>query len=129
MFGIEPRDHAHDHDGRNDERQSRHHESASAGATRTEMHREFGRVGSGDEIGGTHQARELVVGDPGAASHDFVAHHRDVGGRTPETRHAEADEEFHQVTQGSRRGHATSLAQIGTDVLTWFSPSPGCLLT
>ena len=66
-----------------------------------DVDRELGRLGAGQQHAVVERVQEAPLGDPAAALHKLLVHHRNLSGRT-----AEADEaELQPVAEGFAEGN------------------------
>src|SRR5439155_10863000 len=94
---------------RENEARARNKETWKSSASVPDVDRHFGRIGSGDKVGGAHQVDELFVRQPATSSHHLVFHQGDVRRRPAKTDGAEFQEKPREFVQA---GGATHLVQF-----------------
>src|SRR5262249_22508845 len=104
---IGPGDRERDQRRRQDEERSGEDEAAPARSGVTQIDRQLGRRGTGNEVAGAEEVEELLLGHPAPSLHDLVTHEGDVGRRSAERDAAELEEErgdFAERSLGSLGG-------------------------
>jgi hypothetical protein len=99
VANVGPGQRAGEQHRRRDERDARDQQPGPAPPLVADVDRQLGRVRPRDQVGRAHQIEERRVGEPAAAPHDVLAHHRDVRRRSAERRGAEAQEQARQLTE------------------------------
>ena len=105
---VAPRDHGRDRRGRHDERCPCDDDAREPGAQPSDVDRELGRRGPGDDVRGAEHVEEPVAIDPAPALHDLLFHHRDVHRGTAERGGAEAEEKAGQLAERATAGSRVS---------------------
>ena len=95
----------HDQRCREDEARARHKETRKSSAGVSDVDRHFGRIRSGDKVGGAHQVDELLAREPATSSHHLVFHHGDVRRRPAKADDAEFQEKPREFLQAGRATH------------------------
>jgi hypothetical protein len=101
VLDIDPGQAGDDEHRRKQERQAGDHQSGPPRPAMAEMHGELGGGRPRDQVRCAEQVDEVGVVEPAAPSHELVAHHRDVPGRTPERRQADAKEDGRELGESS----------------------------
>ena len=83
----------HETRGRRDETDARDNQAAPPGESPPDVHRQFGRVGTGDERRCPDQIDKHLRLEPPQSPHDRVLHHRDVRRRPAKRRRPQPEEQ------------------------------------
>src|SRR5690606_22644290 len=96
---VHPGKYSGNQDSRTDKTYTGYDHSRPSGSFMTAMHGHFGRIGTRDQIGGSHKIQEVLTTHPFPASHYFFLHHCDMSRRPAKSYKAQLQEEFRDFNE------------------------------
>ena len=119
---IDPGDAHHEQERRDNEADARQQQPVPLRQPITDMDREFGRTGAGNQVRSAEQIQELLLRQPLTPLHDLRLHQRDMRGRSAERSQPEPKKQ--ERKPGKRRGRRRlRIGNIRCRVMHSYLPS------